>query len=85
MSCIARRCAANAFCRPEAASGVSDLFATSASSCAVGSACGACPGTDDAFESDLLNSEVNSSIRSAASFGEASENKSATLGAENVI
>ena len=50
-----------------------------------GSAAGACPGTVEAFESDLPSSVVNSSIRSAASRGEASAKRSATFGALNVI
>ena len=50
------RCAESAVFRAPTASGESDLFATSASICVIGSACGATPGVCEGFANDLFSS-----------------------------
>ena len=55
------RCVDNAEFNAETASGESDLFATSASICAIGSADGAIPGVCEALAKDLFSSPRNCS------------------------
>ena len=74
------RCDASAVLSADTASGESDLFATSASICAIGSAVGATPGVVEALANDLLSSPRYCSWSSAASRGATSPNRSFALG-----